>query len=291
MDLNKIAGLKDYLIDHIYDENDSPHKKHSHHQLNNSIRKKLFDQNSDDYSSTTTTHSAQNNEENYSITSSGHKSKSHHNHHQTIQNTPGNTSRLPRPELPSSSTESIIPKQDLNKLKTLATTSSSNGDWDDSFEFEDQRASSPKNNKILFDFDHDPNDDSVFESKHKTPPDLSPLMTTPKKQSKEIESESDPNQMEMSMLSNSLFTKNLQHQHHQRYFHFDLAESASKKQEKVLSSPNLSPIHLENKPSSLGKKRFNNTANDLNSSSGSSCSTQGNYNLVNKNSIQFKKLR
>jgi hypothetical protein len=116
--------------------------------------------------------------------------------------------------------------------------------------------------------------DSVFEQYHKTPPDLSPLLAraatlTPTKEQS----------------SNSFVTKsnekNLIHQHHNRYFHFEenpnlinnnemgssildsggsnasgkkghsgiVFGSGSKKLEKTLTSPNLSPIRQQNSKS------------------------------------------
>lgn len=132
-DLSKISALKPYFNENYCDEheNDSPKKDT---QLNNSIRKKLFDHNSDDLSSTTTT-SAQyesvvspKNKKSIDtqMTLSNHKK-------QNITATPG---KLPKPDIMSSASEANDVNK-LNKLKNLASTSSSNDDvFRDSFDYD-----------------------------------------------------------------------------------------------------------------------------------------------------------
>lgn len=134
-DLSKISALKPYFNDNYCDEqeNDSPKKDP---QLNNSIRKKLFDHNSDDLSSTTTTTTSAQYE---SVVSPKNKKSidtqmtlsNHKKQHTTV--TP---SKLPKPDIMSSVSEANDVNK-LNKLKNLASTSSSNDDvFRDSFDYD-----------------------------------------------------------------------------------------------------------------------------------------------------------
>ena len=102
-----------------------------------------------------------------------------------------------------------------------------------------QFASSPKqNNQVLCDFGDDDLNDSVFLSQlHRTPPDLSPLLGTPKRQIHSNVSGEDK--------ENAMLIKNQHPPHHNRYIHFDTgheAGSSKKSNEKKINSPNLSPI-------------------------------------------------
>ena len=217
LDLNQIAGLKQFLI------NSPDCEKCSSPKLNNSIRKKLFDP--DDLSS-----SSAKNQADDSFMSPRLRQ---------LQKNFFKTNSEKKPQ-------TAKPAADLADL-------SFNEEWEDSFEFENQaavassaneknhRSSSPKKNKnrkILYDMgSENEHDDSVFVVEHKNL-DLSPVgdHRTPKK----IANLSSDDKMDLSFMSNSLFSKNLQHQHHNRIFHFDNQSESDKID--ILKSPNLSPI-------------------------------------------------
>ena len=139
-DLSKIPELRQFLVDHTEHDTDSPSKKDS--QLNNSIRKKLFDHNSDDLSSSTTTTTATN--IHLATTNSNApqlKSVFQNNSHKK-----SSAHKLPKPEIVSSTSEAttvsgseqpLSSHKKLAKGKTLASSSDSNDDcWKDSFEFD-----------------------------------------------------------------------------------------------------------------------------------------------------------
>lgn len=268
-DLTKILELKNFFITGESESACSPKK-----DLNNSIRKKLFDQNSEDLSSstattTTTTPAGHNMSNGASILRSKIKS----GNFSSAQKSQERLSQLPKPQVYSNLMDNQAKKE--TKMRNLASSSSSttNEDcWKDSFDFEDhQFASSPKFEKFsniihdIGDFGHDDDlHDSVFEQQHRTPPDLSPLLPdveaikntmTPIKECK-----TPPNQD-----STSKDALNINKQHHNRFFHFDMnsghratdtanqnkdqitepiSRSAVKK-EKNLNSPNLSPIRQQ----------------------------------------------
>lgn len=194
-------------------------EKASSPKLNNSIRKKLFDPDELSTSSTKNT---------------GDDSFMSPRLRQLQKNFFKNNDSEPRLEMARA---------------PVADMSLNDDNWEDSFEFENQapnpndknhRSSSPKKNKnrkILCDIgSENDQDDSVFLAEHKNI-ELSPVgnQQTPKK----LADLSNDNKMDLSILSNSLFSKNLQHQHHNRIFHFD---TESDKNEAIIKSPNLSPI-------------------------------------------------
>lgn len=141
-DLSKVLELKNFFI--ADEQNESPKK-----ELNNSIRKKLFDQEdlSSSTSTTTTTNtpggSSQKLSNGASILISKIKSGNF-----DAQNTHGKISQLPKPEAFVSKTDTI--KEDA-KLRTLASSSSSatTDDWQDSFEFEVRLNINMKSNQIV----------------------------------------------------------------------------------------------------------------------------------------------
>jgi len=204
IDLTKIPELKQFLIDHHENDTESPSKK----ELNNSIRKKLFDLNSDELSSSTTTtantnsHLAFVSKQKFQLDPvPKFKNSSLNNNNNNNNNNRNSINKLPKPDIMSSASESISvgantavnAVNNMNKLKTLASSSDSNDDcggWRDSFDFDDddhQFASSPKFDKysnVLHDIGGDvaaPGEDlndSVFlaaNNHHRTPPDVSPL--------------------------------------------------------------------------------------------------------------------
>jgi hypothetical protein len=130
-DLSKISALKPYFNENYCDEHESDSPKKDP-QLNNSIRKKLFDHNSDDLSSTTTTstqyESVVSPKNKKSVETQLTLSKSHKKQH-----TAATPSKLPKPDIVSSASEA----NDVNRIKNLASTSSSNDDvFRDSFDYD-----------------------------------------------------------------------------------------------------------------------------------------------------------
>ena len=143
-DLKKIPELKQFLLNDYQVSEISPLKKDC--QLNNSIRKKLFDQNLED-SSTATVNTA--NSEPNSTTPTVQSalltklkladlsSIKHQHQHQQLNIQTKRISELPKPEIYSSSdndNQVVSSKQP----RTFTSSSSSNTDdhWHDSFEFE-----------------------------------------------------------------------------------------------------------------------------------------------------------
>jgi hypothetical protein len=205
IDLTKMPELKQFLIGHHENDTESPSKK----ELNNSIRKKLFDLNTDELSSSTTTtantnsHLAFVSKQKFQLDPVP-KFKNSSLNNNNNNNNRNSINKLPKPDIMSSASESISvgasgvdtavnAVNNINKLKTLASSSDSNDDcggWRDSFDFDDddhQFASSPKFDKysnVLHDIGGDvaaPGEDlndSVFlaaNNQHRTPPDVSPL--------------------------------------------------------------------------------------------------------------------
>ncbi len=335
--MTKIPELKQFLINQNENDTESPSKK----ELNNSIRKKLFDLNSDDLSSSTTTTTITLNNPHPAFGSSRKpfqldpvpKFKSSIHHKNSIN-------KLPKPNIVSSTSESVSvngvdtvhkTSEQTNKLKTLASSSDSNDEcWRDSFEFDDhQFASSPKFDKysnVMHDIGGDlPGEDlndSVFlttSNHHRTPPDVSPLLGNNKggasllhhshggstllpassllynkksnldsnnSSSVELNSDDDFKHLQKSSLSSSTTKSSL---HRNRYFCFEEASvihnkenmngsfttnnlvKSAKKSEKMLTSPNLSPIRQgdllvgeKSRPSSLGKKTSSKKTNKAN---------------------------
>ena len=163
-----------------------------------------------------------------------------------------------------------------------------------------QFASSPKCEKFsniihdIGDFGHDDDlHDSVFEQQHRTPPDLSPLMGNANTMTP-IKDSQAPAQCNSS---NNRSSEHHTHQHHNRYFHFDMKPSSnsrksnefacsivgsggsasgnsgsgivfgsgSKKAERTLTSPNLSPIRqqetVKEKSSTARKQKLVHSSN------------------------------
>ena len=334
LDLTKIPALKPFLLtEESSTQNNNVFdfiEKDRESQLNNSIRKKLFDQNSDDLSTSTTTTSntaTNNNVNNINNHDSNHEFMSPTHFKLQIlmgsnynkQKTP-NT--LPRPEISSSDNEKV------NKIKN---SQNKDDEWSDSFDFGDddhQFASSPKSNrfsKIMHDIgddiynDNDDNlNDSVFlnnqQNQQRTPPDLSPLLATPKKQIIHNHPQNDSSPIESC---NNLYSKNLQHQHHNRYFHFDTSKlmqtpqnhnhsrtiadigsglidlknntrSTEKSQQQQINSPNLSPIRTSS--SSANKKSMSSSKKSMSSSSKKSSFVVNPNDSNNTNPQQHKSI-
>lgn len=211
-------------------------------QLNNSIRKKLFDHNSEDSSTATTTTTTTPIQ---SVLLTKLKSADLSALKQQSGEQSKRISQLPKPEIFSSSdTDNLAGSK---QPRTLASSSSSNTDdcWNDSFEFDDhQFASSPKYEKfshIIHDIGNDIGDDDLNDSvfltqHHKTPPDLSPL---PIDGERFNENSKHTNQINHDINSPLNYESRM-------HFNFDTAQSASKKTDKAaLSSPNLSPIRQQ----------------------------------------------
>ncbi|CAF1048285.1 unnamed protein product [Brachionus calyciflorus] len=270
IDLNDIPGLKQFLN---HDDNDyeftSPD---NNNKLNNSIRKKLFDNQTSDDSFM-----------------SPRLRQLHKNFAQQQQ---------------QQQTQIVKPNELIIQQQQQQNVSFSDDNWEDSFEFENMnmtnekddrkhRSSSPKKTKkkILCDMgsdhdydvgDADADDDSVFlndlknDNFNKQNLDLSPVNhhhddETPKKLNN-LSHDDDNKIMDMSILTNSLFKKNLQHQHHTRVFHFDNHENNTN-----IKSPNLSPINLKQKSQSLN--------NSTTSSSSSASSTSKSIDKSQKSII------
>jgi len=264
-DLSKIPELNKFLLNDNQINELSPFKKE---ELNNSIRKKLFDHNSEDSASTVTT---TNNKTPVQKSALLTKLKSSDLSHLKHSNELKHISQLPKPEIYSSKSNHL---KKLQQPRTLAASSSSSNNtddcWHDSFEFDDhQFASSPKNEKysnILHDIggggggcDDEELSDSVFH--HRTPPDLSPLLDR---------SQTNHNHSNIIIINNNINSPKIDYQ-------FEPIHSASKlltnnKNEKCLNSPNLSPIRQQHESTNCTLKTSNNKLKNsqFNSSSSNS---------------------
>lgn len=143
--------MKQFLLNDDQISELSPLKKDG--QLNNSIRKKLFDQNSEDSSTATVTgnngvslagtptiQSALLTKLKSADLSALKQQQQHHQHqhqHQQIASAK-RIGQLPKPEIYSSSDNDNQTASNKKQPRTLASSSSSNTDdcWHDSFEFE-----------------------------------------------------------------------------------------------------------------------------------------------------------
>ena len=223
-DLTQVKELRGLFIENTHELNEaelcSPRKATvAEIELNNSIRKKLFDQNSDDLSSSTTTASsavqfdtnrASANQKQQPPLNRQAIFTSIYNSGSVNRNSSSSSSRLPKPDLPTSFTLS----SDRRQADAAVATHFGSSYSDDSFEFEDRQfSSSPKqtanrfifcdmgdqnaagnNNPPVFNprsVSDSPNDDSVFMSAslrpfHRSPPDLSPLLAAPSTPNKQI---------------------------------------------------------------------------------------------------------
>jgi hypothetical protein len=209
-DLSKIKELQHFFID-VNDADNVGYSPSKEKELNNSIRKKLFDQNSDELSTTATTTTESPKHQQVGSSSSNRNPNSLNKQAiLTSINKKQSLKQLPKPQIFGTSeddekTHLVENEKPSLHLSNSLSSSSSSDCFDDSFEFENRQqfSSSPKQNqyrKVLcdmgdnenggappppFNFPNDSHNDSVFmpNQNHRDSTDISPLIVkTPKKQ-------------------------------------------------------------------------------------------------------------